>query len=296
MGAHAFDTEPDHCEVYRSLVGPTVPPLLGLDDRWNMPVALHKRDLGGGMEFRGVDHYVMTYHIGGSPAQRDEHRESPAAVQGALSLQQPASGGRFSSSGVVEYGHFYFKQSLICEVADELDLSHVAEPTDFFAVTDPVWSRDAESYLFRAANLDDPPTAIEMDQRSYLLVLSLLRNIQKRDRLITSELRKTGRSDLRRVLTEIEDRLGETLRLSDLARFLDMSPFHFARVFKEQIGEPPAAYLRRRRTERAVEMIRTSSLPFAEIAFRVGFSSQSHMNRSIKAVTGKTPSDLRADR
>ncbi len=296
MGIHAFGHEPEHCEVYRAHVGPNMPPIYGLEEGWNMPVARHRRALGHGMFFRGVDHYVLTYHIAGAPARRLEATPLPTARQGALSLQRPQSAGKFSSTGVVEYGHFYFKQSLLCEVAEEAGLAHFAEPEDFFAITDQAAARDAEAYLHRAMDAADPPTSIEMDGRSYLIALGILRATQKRAELRGLDAAEVARADLRRVLAAIEDRLSEPLRLSDLSELLGMSPFHFARVFKEHVGEPPAQYLQRRRAERAVEMIRSSDLALSEIAFRTGFSSQSHMTRHVKAAAGTTPGKLRSGR
>lgn len=294
MGIHSFEQEPEHCKVYRSLIGPNVPPIFGVQERWNMPVARHRRALGHGMYFRGVDHYVLTYHVGGGSARRLEESPLPTARIGALSLQRPHSGGKFSSEGVVEYGHYYFKQSLLCEVSEEAGLSHVAEPEDFFALSDQAAARDAEAYLQRALDTIDPPCSMEMDARSYLIAMGVLRATQRRMRLVDLQLHEVGRADLRRVLTAIEDRLGEPLRLSDLSALVGMSPFHFARVFREHVGEPPAQYLQKRRTERAIEMIRSSTLPLSEIAFRTGFSSQSHMTRRVKAATGKTPGKLRS--
>ena len=294
MGIHSFEHEPEHCGVYRALVGPNMPPILGVQERWNMPVVRHRRTLGHGLYFRGVDHYVLTYHVGGASARRLADSPLPTARTGALSLQRPHSGGKFSSEGVVEYGHFYFKQSLLCEVSDEAGLSHIAEPEDFFALSDHAAARDAEAYLQRAMDAADPPCSMEMDARSYLIAMGVLRATQKRMRLVELQRSEVGRAELRRVLLAIEDRLGEPLRLSDLSALVGMSPFHFARVFKEHVGEPPAQYLQKRRTERAIEMIRSSTLPLSEIAFRTGFSSQSHMTRRVKAATGTTPGKLRS--
>lgn len=260
-----------------------------------MPAARHRRALGDGMQFRGVNHYVLTYHIGGASARRSDPSAPGTALTGALSLQKPMSGGKFSSNGVVEYGHFYFKQSLVCEVADEIRQGFAAEPEDFFAQQDAVWGRDAEAYLFRACDQDNPPTSVEMDTRAYLIILGLLRSTSRRlDR--SNDLVDIGRTDLRNVLELIEESMGEPLRLSELAKVAGMSPFHFARVFKKEIGEPPGQYLLRRRTEHAVTLIKTSTKSLSEIAHRTGFSSQSHMTRNVKALTGTTPGQIRAQR
>lgn len=293
MGLHAFETEPEHCSVYRMQFGTDLPKLYGFADRWNMPIARHRRVLGSGVEFRGVDHYVLTSHIGGAAARRWDRRSSPARP-GAFSLQRPGSSGKFASDGRVDYAHFYFRQSLLCEVSEEAGLARAAEPDDFFAVHDPAWSRDAEAYLLRALDRRDPPTPMEMDGRAYFVILGLLRAALQREDLLASGLDGVERADMRRVIREMERRLAEPLRLTELAATVGMSPFHFARVFKATTGEPPAQFLLRRRVEVAVDLIRDSTLSLAEIAARSGFSSQSHMTRRVHLQTGRTPTQIRS--
>ncbi len=52
---------------------------------------------------------------------------------------------------------------------------------------------------------------------------------------------------------------------------------------------------RRRRVERALELIRGSSRPLAEIACVTGFSRQAQMSNAVKTAIALTPSALRAD-
>jgi AraC family transcriptional regulator len=294
MGMHSFETEPQHCLVYRNYLRDNLPDLYGVAEHWNMPIARHRRDIGRNKRFDGVDHYILTYHVGGAAARRVDDTTSGIARKGAISLQAPMSAATISTDGVVEYTHLYFQQSLLCEVFDEIaDANGTAEPNDFFAVLDVPLAGDIEAYVARAMDAEDPATALEMDNRAYLIALGIIRVAQKNR--VTIRLRDDleVRSDLKRMLREIDEHLSETLRLSDLADTMGMSPFHFARIFKEQIGEPPAQYVQRRRTERAIELLRESNLPLSEIAYRTGFSSQSHMNRRVKEMTGLTPRNVR---
>jgi len=295
MGRHAFEAEPQHCRIYREIRAvDDVPQIYGVDERWNMPAVRHKASLGQGTRFEGVGHYVLTYHINGAHARRLDLNDGLAiASPGALSLQRPDSSGVFASSGVVDYAHFYFNQGLLCEIAEELEGAEMAEPSDFFALFDAAASNDAAAYVQRAATCEDPPTSIEMDSRAYLLGLGILRAVRNRTGHMTELSKVKPGCAMRPVLEHIEDRIGEVLRLNDLARTIDMSPFHFTRVFKAELGLSPSKYLAKRRVERARDLIRQTSLPLAEIAFRTGFSSQAHMTSRMKAEIGATPGELR---
>lgn len=293
MGIHAFDQHPEHCERYRAAGITVLPRLAGFGDGWNMPAVRHRSTLGDGTHFAGVDHYVMTLQFNTTSTHRiDDPEFGFEAQRGSLSLQAPGSGGTFKSNGPVEYGHLYFKQSLLCEIADQSERQDHAEVEDFFALHDEPLAREVEAYFARAHDEIDPASALEMDSRAYLIGLNLLRMRARRQGKPLA-LRSVSGPDLGPVLTRMEDSIRDPVRLSDLAPLLDMTTFQFARFFRSETGETPAAYLARRRVERAVELIRTTDLSFAEVAYQTGFSSQSHMNRRIKAVLGVTPGQVR---
>ncbi|KKK08096.1 AraC family transcriptional regulator, partial [Pseudomonas putida SJ3] len=54
---------------------------------------------------------------------------------------------------------------------------------------------------------------------------------------------------------------------------VNLSPFHFARVFRQATGQPPHAWLKQRRLVRAREMLK-SGLTASEVAFDLGFATR----------------------
>jgi AraC-like DNA-binding protein len=81
---------------------------------------------------------------------------------------------------------------------------------------------------------------------------------------------------LRRVGDYIDAHLGKKISIRALADIVGLSPFHFARAFKQSTGVSPHHYLVRRRIERVMELLARTELPIADIALVVGFSDQSH--------------------
>jgi AraC-like DNA-binding protein len=82
---------------------------------------------------------------------------------------------------------------------------------------------------------------------------------------------------------------------SALARMLGLHPAWLARAYRQATGEGLRGTLHRRWVERAVLLLRESSLAQADIAADAGFCDQSHMIRVFRRVLGRTPSDVRAD-
>ncbi|HEX4024851.1 MAG TPA: helix-turn-helix transcriptional regulator [Steroidobacteraceae bacterium] len=79
-----------------------------------------------------------------------------------------------------------------------------------------------------------------------------------------------------------------------LARVSGVSRAHFARSFKQAFGVPPHRYLLTRRIERAVALLRDTDLSVTEIAFHSGWSSLGTFGRTLRDVTGQSPSAIRA--
>lgn len=86
----------------------------------------------------------------------------------------------------------------------------------------------------------------------------------------------------------IETHYAERISLTDLANHVALSPYYFLRVFRKAVGLPPHAYLQDVRIRQAQRLIERGR-PLTDVAFDVGFSSQSHLTRCFKRFVGVTP-------
>ena len=73
-----------------------------------------------------------------------------------------------------------------------------------------------------------------------------------------------------------------------------MSKARFGRVFKQASGMTLGPYLNQVRMTHAVELLDEARDSISEIAFRLGFSDQSHFDRRFRETFGRTPSQHRA--
>jgi AraC family transcriptional regulator len=102
-----------------------------------------------------------------------------------------------------------------------------------------------------------------------------------------------GPKPLKRVVDHINEHLEEELSLLELSRIADLSPHYFSTAFKASVGMPPHRYVIERRIDLARDMLRGSDTSISEIAYAVGFSSQSHLTANFRQTTGMTPRKFR---
>lgn len=97
----------------------------------------------------------------------------------------------------------------------------------------------------------------------------------------------------RRSLELMRARLSEDIGLDELAAEVQLSSFHFARMFKRSLGVPPRVYLTYLRIEKACELLEQTDLPVATIALEVGYSSNQVLARVFLKHMRISPTDYR---
>lgn len=98
---------------------------------------------------------------------------------------------------------------------------------------------------------------------------------------------------LRRVLGYIDANLDQSITLQELADLACLSPYHFARVFKQTTGRSPYDHVRWRRITRSTALVARSELKIAEISATTGFASASHFSSTFQRAAGIPPLQFR---
>lgn len=99
---------------------------------------------------------------------------------------------------------------------------------------------------------------------------------------------------IRKVEDYVVSNLGEEIPIERLAQLVELSPSHFAHVFKESTGMTPLQFVTRQRITRAQQLIRETSRNLLEIGLEVGYSSPSHFAQVFRRVAGVTPTEFRS--
>jgi AraC-like DNA-binding protein len=94
----------------------------------------------------------------------------------------------------------------------------------------------------------------------------------------------------RELLTDLPDR---PLHVDDIARKVEMSPFHFIRQFESVFGVTPHQFRIARRLELARRLLAKGDHSVTDVCMEVGFSSLGSFSALFARRVGETPSAYR---
>lgn len=97
----------------------------------------------------------------------------------------------------------------------------------------------------------------------------------------------------RRLEAFIRANLSQALTIARLAESVHLSPFHFARAFKNTFGVTPHQYVTRERVMKARHLLRSGGMPIGAVARAVGYSSHGQFSTVFRRITGSSPRQFR---
>ncbi|HEX7059669.1 MAG TPA: GlxA family transcriptional regulator [Solirubrobacterales bacterium] len=167
---------------------------------------------------------------------------------------------------------------------------------------DPIFVRDGDIVTAAGvtAGIDLCLALVEDDLGSRIarevarwLVLFLRRPGSQSQFSVALEEPVAEHSGLREVQEWIPHHLAEDLSVAVLAERALMSPRHFARVFRAEVGVTPAAYVERRRVEHARGLLESGDAAVDAVAAECGFGTVETLRRAFRRNLGASPSQYR---
>ena len=235
------------------------------------------------------DGYVIGMIMAG--AQRYRYRGAEhLAGSGTLVLINPDelhTGHKGTEDGWL-YRAFYPDSGQITSLLAELEL-----PTHHLPAFGATLYRDQDlvnGFCQLHRLLESPATALQQQTVWRELVLSLLQR-----HAAVPDADKPGKEHRAVSLAKelLLAQLAAPPSLEALAAAVNLSPFHFARVFRRATGMPPHTWLMQQRIARARALLQSGCLPL-EVAMQLGFADQSHLSRQFKQVYGVGPGAYRS--
>ena len=108
--------------------------------------------------------------------------------------------------------------------------------------------------------------------------------------------RKAGSYSLyvRHAIDYIYDHLHEPLKMEELAKAEGLSPGYFSKLFAKEVGTPVKAYILSVKIHTAANMLANRDYSISDIAYSLGFSSQSAFTTAFRQLMGQTPAAYRS--
>ncbi|MEN0105412.1 MAG: AraC family transcriptional regulator [Pseudomonas sp.] len=235
------------------------------------------------------DGYVFTVIERG--AQRFNHRGAEhLAPVGSMVLINPDelhTGSKAHEAGWL-YRAYYPEISQVNSVFEELELAPEGLPSFSASVLQDPQLATLFSGLHRLLG-DDQASALERQTAWREAILLLFQRYAK-----VRTAAEAGREPqaVARAKELLAAQLAEPPSLEQLAATVNLSPFHFARVFRRATGLPPHAWLKARRIEQARALLKAGCAPVS-VAMQLGFADQSHLTRQFKQAYGVGPGEYR---
>jgi AraC-like DNA-binding protein len=193
------------------------------------------------------------------------------------------TGEAFNSSGYT-YRTLYPGLSLLKRVAEDLARGKQALP--FFSppvILDPELFKRFVALHHALATVQ---SSLERESRLLETFAYLITHHAQR-RSVEQHLGQE-RQAVKQVRNFLDEHYEQGVTLSELAHLVGLSPFYLLRVFEQEVGIPPHAYLESRRIRQAQHLL-SCGIPIIEVAYELGFSTQSHFTNRFKRLLGVTP-------
>ncbi|WP_411346981.1 helix-turn-helix domain-containing protein [Paenibacillus sp. WLX2291] len=95
------------------------------------------------------------------------------------------------------------------------------------------------------------------------------------------------------VLNYIDDHIGSTITLEELAHLIYMHPNSLIRMFKQHMGMPPIQYISRKKIEKSKQLLTVTCCSISDIAQQLGFNDNFYFSKQFKKYVGLAPTDYR---
>ncbi|RCK41374.1 AraC family transcriptional regulator [Thalassospira xiamenensis] len=283
-------------EVYNQLIGDAE--LLNAGDFGDSISAAHwRRNADVMTRYTDPDHHTISLYVNGGTGIKRQIGPDPltGGGPGRCCLMPAHLTSDWVVNGEVELFHLYIPHSAweraVVEAFDiEPNAVEVPEKTFFL---DPLIEQTIRHAML-PLDWSAPADRMAMSSAGQMLMGHMLRSYSSKRDL---EFRVRGGLSpqiRRRVFDFIEANLDQPLSLEQISAEAGLSPYHFARMFRQSVGEAPHKYVLRRRIEAAKRMLRDPALSVADIALATGFSSQAHLTTRFSSFTGLTPAKFRS--
>lgn len=274
-------------------IKPRRPTATSRERGWSgVTVDLYRPRADFSQSYPALDHHLICYCPSGSGrlVQRRNGSVHEGMMSAGMSLVMPAGCDSIWEGSTASSARLRIPTSLVASAAEQSgSRSGAIEIRNVFEARDAAIERMALLLLAELDHKPHPAQSLIVDHLSAALAAHIVRSYGTSAETDRPEPVPLGPLDLARLTEFIEDNIDRTITLADLAALVNVSRFHFTRLFKRSTGVTAISFVERCRIRRAQSLILETDLSLAEIALMTGFADQSHFTRRFHRHTGATP-------
>lgn len=267
--------------------------------------------------------YHITMGVGGEKNSIGEIADSIKESIYAIKCR-----GKAGTDRIIYYDQLKYKEASILQLLDEKkghELENMVEALDYEALHGEV-GKTLEQ--IKATAMYSPVTVYDYLERLSEIVLTVLKNNQTAETVyrsfeedsqkimdfytdlnemvywFTELIRSTfetviadrkSRSQLpiRMAKQYVQENYNRQVSLEDVAEAIGLSPAYLSTMFKKEMGINFSDFLISCRIEAAKELLKTTDLPIAEVAEKVGYTDSRYFSKTFHKVVGLKPSMYR---
>lgn len=112
-------------------------------------------------------------------------------------------------------------------------------------------------------------------------------------RAIRDQKEERSNSAAKKAMLYIQENYSKDISLDDVSGLVNISPYYFSKIFKEETGENFIEYLTKIRIEKAKELLVKPDISIKEAGIRSGYTDPNYFSRIFKKQTDMTPSEYK---
>lgn len=251
-------------------------------------------DKGYNVVYQNNDFHTLSFYLSGGNMNTRANQPSNIGGPNRFCFMAHSQDSTWQIRQKTEFAHLYFSPALIKRFA----ASTYQIDTRAIELTDQVFLEDERLKLlflkyFSVKKTQSAGIELHIEQLGYEVLDYVIRSFNGFDIKQNAIAGGLSTSHRNQTYQQIMDGIGDKLTIAKLASAVNLSPHHFAKMFKLSFGESPASFINWVRIEKAKALLKTNT-SLVEISAQLGFTHQSHMTMAFKRMLGVTPARYRA--
>lgn len=250
------------------------------------------------VNFENTQHHTFSMYVAEGYHSYHKRRDGwfNGGKPGRFCLLPKESFSTWDIRGDLKFIHFYCNDHHLIELAEKTwDKSPQSILLDEKVFIDDLELKMLYQHFLLQADWKDSAVNMMQSTASTMIMLHLLQRYTNIHWQQMPQIR-SGLSPyaLKQVKDYIDQNLDQNITLSEMSAIVNLSEYHFARMFKISVGLAPHQYLMQSRLQYAAKLLHEKTLSIIEIAIKAGFNSASYFSQQFKNYYGVTPSVYRS--